>query len=84
MVRPDEEIVSFDVVSLFTLIPVDLALEFVQNKLDLNYGWKEQTNLTKVQIMDLLKFVLNNGFFFSLMGANNFIKFSAVPWDPCE
>ena len=62
-VRPDEEIVSFDVVSLFTSIPVDLALKVIQSKLESNHTWKDKTKLTKNQTVELTKFVLHNSFF---------------------
>ena len=62
-VRPDEEIVSFDVVSLFTSIPVDLALKVIQSKLESNHTWKDKTKLTKNQIVELTKIVLYNSFF---------------------
>ena len=62
----DETILSFDVVSLFTSIPVTLALDVVKRKLS-EYGtWKTHTNLQQNQIIKLLKFVLNkfNGTYF--------------------
>ena len=60
-VEPDEQIVSFDVISLFTSIPVDLALKIVKEEnTDI---WKEHTKLTKEQIYSLLAFVLKNSFF---------------------
>lgn len=59
----DETILSFDVVSLFTSIPVTLALDVVKRKLS-EYGtWKTHTNLQQNQIIKLLKFVLNNCYF---------------------
>ena len=62
-VGPGEEIVSFDVVSLFTSIPVDLALKVITEKLEAYTSWQENTSLTKNQIVDLTKFVLNNSYF---------------------
>ena len=60
---PNEQIVSFDVVSLFTSIPVDLALQIVREELNSTNDWTAQTNLTVGQICNLLAFVLNNSFF---------------------
>ena len=62
-VRPDEEIVCFDVVSLFTSIPVNLALKVIQSKLETNHTWTDKTKLTKNQIVELTKIVLYNSFF---------------------
>ncbi|XP_068674499.1 uncharacterized protein [Montipora foliosa] len=62
-VRPDEEIISFDVVFLFTSIPVDLALKVIQRKLESNHSWKDKKKLTKNQIVELTKIVLHNSFF---------------------
>ena len=41
----DETIVSFDIVSLFTSIPVPLALNVVKRKLSENDVWRSYTNL---------------------------------------
>ena len=62
-VRPDEEIISFDVISLFTSILVDLALKVIQSMLESNHTWKDKTKLAKNQIVELTKFVLHNSFF---------------------
>ena len=56
---------SFDVVSLFTSIPVDLAIDIVQRKLGETTEWKTLTSLTQAQVLDLLSFVLNNSYFSS-------------------
>ena len=62
-IEKDEQIVSFDVTSLFTSIPVDLALEIVKFELENTDVWSEHTKLTAKQIYDLVKFVLKNSFF---------------------
>lgn len=62
-VAEDEQIVSFGVVSLFTSIPLDLAIDIVQRKLEESTEWKALTSLTQAQILDLLSFVLNNSYF---------------------
>ena len=77
-VRPDEENVSFDIVSLFTSIPVDLALNVIQCKLESNHTWKDKTKLTKNQIGELTKSVLHNSFF-SYEGTL-YHQISAVLW----
>ena len=59
----DEEIVSFDVVSLFTSIAVKLAIEVVTTKLEQTDVWKETTNLNVEQIVDLIESVVNNSYF---------------------
>ena len=61
-VQPDEEIVSLDVVSLFTSIPVDLALEVIDHRLESNPSWQENTNLTKDQVVELTRYVLKNSY----------------------
>jgi hypothetical protein len=62
-INPDEQLVSFDVTSLFTSIPVDLALQIVKEELANTNLWTQHTNLTAEQIYNLLKFILNNSYF---------------------
>ena len=61
-IADNEELVYFDVVSLFTSIPVKLATDVVKTKLRQSDGWKETTILTKTQVTDLLEFALSNNY----------------------
>ena len=61
--EPDEMFVSFDVVSLFTSIPTDLALTIVQQRLDLHEHLSDITTLSKTNILKLLELILNNCYF---------------------
>ena len=54
---------SFDVVSLFTAIPVKKACEYIQNKLDCDDSLYLRTNLDTTDIIYLLNFVLSNDYF---------------------
>ena len=58
----DETIVSFDVVSLFTSVPVEFAIDIVKRRLAETDKWKNYTSLTAKEIVDLLTFVLKNSF----------------------
>ena len=62
-VAEDEQIVSFDVTALFTSIPVDLAMEITKCKLSGTDSWKDHTNLSQDEILDLLSFVFSNSYF---------------------
>ena len=62
-VAEDEQIVSFDVTALFTSVPVDLAIEITKRKLSGTDSWKDHTNLSQGEILDLLSFVLSNSYF---------------------
>ena len=55
--------VSFNVVALFTSIPVDLALKIVREKLQQDITLTERTDISVTNIMRLLEFVLKNSFF---------------------
>ena len=55
--------VSFDVKSLFTSIPVDLALSITKERLQRDQNLAERTNLSVYNILRLSDFVLNHNYF---------------------
>ena len=59
----DEIMASFDVVSLFTAIPVYRACEQIRNKLMKNKTLQYRTNLSIDEIITLLCFTLSNNYF---------------------
>ena len=61
-IQDDEIMLSFDMVSLFTAIPVKKACEYIQNKLDCDESLHLRTNLDTTDIIFLLKFVLSNNY----------------------
>ena len=62
-ITEDEIMVSFNVVALFTSIPLDLALQIVCEKLQQDFTLTERTDISVTNIMRLLEFVLKNSFF---------------------
>ena len=62
-IQDDEVMLSFDVVSLFTAIPVKKACDYIQNKLDCDESLHLRTNLDTTDIISLLNFVLSNNYF---------------------
>ena len=59
----DEIMVSFDVVSLFTAIPVEKACERIRTKLETDVTLTSGTKLTIDNIISLLRFTLTNSLF---------------------
>ena len=59
----DEVMVSFDVVSLFTTIPVKKACEYIRNKFNDDNSLNSRTNLTADGITSLLELILSNNYF---------------------
>ena len=53
--------------NLFTSIPVKLVIEVVNMKLERSKEWKETTNRTMKQVMDLLEIMLNSYFTYDRM-----------------
>ena len=61
--KADQVLVSFDVVSLFTNIPVDLAIKVATKRLRQNPTLLQRTSLPVEDIIDLLSFCLNTTYF---------------------
>ena len=55
--------VSFDVESLFTNVPIDAAVQAALQKLENDPNLADRTMLTPAQIADLLTFVLRSTYF---------------------
>ena len=73
----NEIMVSFDVESLFTNVPIDAAVQAALQKLENDPNLADRTMLTPAQIADLLTFVLRSTYFLY----NGFMsKKTAPPW----
>ena len=59
----DEVLVSFDVISLFTSIPIELALQVTKHKLQDDEQLSCRTDVSVTNIVRLLEFVLQNSYF---------------------
>ena len=59
ILSPDDVLVSFDVVSLFTNVPVNLAIDVAHRRLRANDSLPSRTNLSVVELIQLLEFCLN-------------------------
>ena len=63
LIEEDEVIVSHDVVSLFTNIPVPEMIAVIKRKLEEDTGLKKRTNLDVDDIIELLDLILNTTYF---------------------
>jgi hypothetical protein len=61
--KADQVLVSFDVVSLFTNIPVDLVIKVGTKRLRQDGTLLQRTSLPVEDIIDLLSFCLNTTYF---------------------
>ena len=62
-ISDDEVMLSFDVVSLFTAIPVQKACTYIRDKLNNDTSLASRTNLATDDVISLLEFVLSNNYF---------------------
>ena len=62
-ISDDEVMVSFDVISLFTEIPVHKAYDYIKEKLEQDSTLSHRTHLEIDGIVSLLNFVLSNNYF---------------------
>ena len=74
----NEIMVSFDVESLFTNVPIGAAVEAALQKLENDPNLADRTTLTPAQIADLLNFVLRS-MYFSI--TDQFTNGKAQPWE---
>ena len=63
MILDNEIMVSFDVESLFTNVPIDDAVQATLRELEKDPSLADRTTLTPAQIADLLNFVLRSTYF---------------------
>ena len=75
----EEVMVSFDVKSLFSSIPVDLALTVTKERLQQDQNLAERTYLSVDNILKLSDFVLNQ-LLQIIMMATTINKILDVPW----
>ena len=83
IVGADEVLMSHDVVSLFTNVPIDKALEIIRRKLHDDPTLKDRTNLDVDDIIELLSMVLNTTYF-QYNGSIYQQKFGAAMGGPCS
>ena len=62
-ISDDEVMVPFDVVSLFTAIPVNKECDYIRDKLNNDSTLQSRTSLTTDDIISLLDFTLSNNYF---------------------
>ncbi len=62
-VRNNELMVSFDVSSLFTNVPVEEALDIVKDRLETDHSIHDRTNLSITSLIDLLNMCLKSTYF---------------------
>ncbi|XP_021964151.2 uncharacterized protein LOC110859501 [Folsomia candida] len=63
IVPANYEFVSFDVVSLFTKVPIQQTLAYIKKRLEKSTEWKTTTSLTSDEIMKLLKITVKSNYF---------------------
>ena len=63
--------VSFDVESLFTDVPIEGAVQAARRKLESDPGLADRTTLTPAEIADLLDFVLRSTYHFDVVAIYN-------------
>ncbi|XP_021965743.1 uncharacterized protein LOC110860936 [Folsomia candida] len=63
IVPPNHELVSFDVTSLFTRVPIQQTLNYIKKRLDSCNDWKVVTKLTSEEVMKLIRITVNSNYF---------------------
>ena len=81
IIGEDEMLNSHDVVSLFTNVPVDKALEVIKQRLHEDQSWRAVTHLKIENVVELLHFTLTTTYF-RFRGQLYRQKFGAVMGSP--
>ncbi|XP_035711094.1 uncharacterized protein LOC118436684 [Folsomia candida] len=63
IIPPGYELVSFDVTSLFTRVPINETLKIIKKRLDTSTTWKAKTKLSADEILKLLQITINSNYF---------------------
>ena len=61
--QEDDILISHDVVSLFTNIPVTDSLLVIRDRLEMDKHWRQKTILEADDVMELLEFILTTTYF---------------------
>ena len=61
--QPAECLTSYDVTSLFTSVPIDLALNIIKDLWEKDEKLNDRTVLSAQNIIELLRFCLHNTYF---------------------
>ena len=62
-INPEDQLVSFDVTSLFTQVPLHLAIQILEEKLNEDQSLPERTSISVPQILSLANLCLCSTFF---------------------
>ena len=75
-INKHDQMISLDVINLFTNIPINLTLQIIKSKLSLDKTLKDRTKLPIIKIIDLIEFCMintsfsfNNKFYIQKSGA---------------
>ncbi len=61
---PDgHELISFDVVSLFTKVPLQDTMQYIEDQMVINRKWRTRTTLSKNEVIKLLKICVKCNYF---------------------
>jgi hypothetical protein len=62
-IHPDEILVSFDVKSLFTIVPTTITIQYIGERLNSDDEWKTMTSLTTTNMIDLITLCTKSNYF---------------------
>ena len=62
-INPEDRLVSFDVTSLFTQVPINEAIKIVKEKLNSDESLQERTSIPVPQLVELIELCLRSTYF---------------------